>query len=389
MNNNNKGFTLIELIIVSLILIIVIIISARAFEIIISKSAQLTRSAQSNIQGIVGLELMRADLESAGFGLPWTFAGSVKYTECLASGNVAGIDPKGDFNDGKGSSTDGDVPRAVLSKTSAAGTDYLVVKSAAVGDDQASRRWSFVNYSSPSAGVIRSYKVNSGLFDGDRAVTLKMSFSADAGSGGSRQLLVSPSGPYYYAVNGSLSPADFSPGDASEFYVAYGISTGVTPTMPFNRADYYVYRPAVMPQRCAKGTGNLYKAAVRHKDGMFNEVPILDCVLDMQVSYVLDPNNDGKLVYTKSLMIPAMSSLDIRNQLRSINVTILTHEGGFDRNYAYPANSISVAPNGLPSLGRTWTSTEFAGADAVLGKTWKNYRWKVYEIAVQPKNLNQ
>lgn len=389
MNQNNKGFTLVELIIVSLILIIVIILSARAFEVIISKSAQLTRSAQSNIQGIVGLELMRADLEAAGFGLPWAFAGSVNYTECLASGKVAGVDPKGDFNDGKGSSTDGDVPRAVLSKAAASGADYLVVKSAAVGDDQASRRWSFVNYSTPSAGSIRSYKVNSGLFDGDRVVTLKMSFGADAGSGGGRQLLVSTAGPYYYAVNSGVSPADFSPGDATEFYVAYGISTGVTPTMPFNRADYFVFRPAVMPQRCAKGTGNLYKAAVRHIDGMFNEIPILDCVLDLQVSYVLDPNNDGKLVYTKSLLTPAMTSQDIRNQLKSINVTVLAHEGGFDRNYVYPGSSISVAPNGMPSLGRTWTSTEFTSADAELGKTWKNYRWKVYEIAVQPKNLNQ
>lgn len=385
---NNKGFTLIELIIVSLILIVVIILSANAFDTIVSKSAQLTKSAQSNIQGVVGLELMRADLEAAGFGLPWAYAGSVKYTECLSSGRVAGVDPKADFNDGKGSTTDGDIPRAVLSKTATSGIDYLVVKSAAVGDDLASRRWSFVNYSTPTAGSIRSYSVNSGVFDGDRVVTLKMSFGAGAGSS-SRQLLVSAAGPYYYAVNGGISPADFSPGDATEFYVAYGISTGVAPTMPFNRADYYIFRPTVMSQRCANGTGNLYKATIKHKDGMFNEIPLLDCVLDMQVSFVLDPNNDGKLVYTKSLTTPAMTALDIRNQLKSIRVSILAHESGFDRNYTYPGNSITVAPSGMPSLGRTWTGTDFTNADANLGKTWKNYRWKVYEIAVQPKNLIQ
>jgi hypothetical protein len=136
-----------------------------------------------------------------------------------------------------------------------------------------------------------------------------------------------------------------------------------------------------MSSRCSTGTGNLYKAAINHIGGGYTLYPLLDCVLDMQVSYVRDINNDGTLIYTDSLA--ALSAQEIREQIKTIQVSILAQEGGFDRNFTYPQSTIAV---GFPGVGKTWDATAMTTA---VGANWKNYRWKVYEIMVQPKNLNR
>lgn len=387
--NNSKGFTLIELIIVCLILVLVILITSSAFEHIISKSGQLSKASKSNIDGIVGLELMRADLESTGFGLPWSFDGTINYTECKDDSNrVPGIKSKTDFNDAPSNP-----PRAVISMMATSGCDYLVVKSAAVGDERASRRWSYVGYSSTGEGILRSYQDSENLDDKDHIITLSMGFGADAANSGTARQLIPPIAvsDYYHTINSVKS--DPPPGDASEYYVAYGISTKNKPAMPFNRVDYYVYRDAnSISQSCATGpgVGNLYRASITHPDGGYIEMPLLNCVLDMQVYYMLDRNNDGDLKPAKTLTNPDSSNMtaqQIREQVKSIQVNILAQEGGMDRNYSYPGNTISFGLyNQSGSLLKTWDDTMLQRA---AGTNWRNYRWKVYTITVQPKNLNK
>lgn len=396
--NNSKGFSLIEMVIVCLILVLVILITSSAFELIISRSAQLTKASKSNIEGIVGLELMRADLESAGFGLPWSFTNPISYSECLETKKRTNAIPTV-FNDAPSNP-----PRAVLSMHAASkyGSDYLVVKSAAVGDDHASRKWSYIGYS-PAGGILNSYKGSENLGDGDYVVTLSLGFGADAANDGTARQLVFPSGAtksedYFYQINDPTS--DPSPGDTSEFYVAYGISSKNKPVMPFNRVDYYVYRPDTttdpnaMSKSCATGlgVGNLYRSSISHNGGTYNEIPLLNCVLDMQVYYLIDPDNDGKLQRVVRIPSEVQPNLDtdptlkakkIREQVKSIQVYILAQEGGMDRNFTYPDNKISY---GLADDPKTWDDSTLQLA---AGTNWRNYRWKVYTIVVQPKNLNK
>ncbi len=59
----------------------------------------------------------------------------------------------------------------------------------------------------------------------------------------------------------SLVPAE----DSLASYIIYGLtpSTVITPRRPFNRADYYIRRPATnMPSRCSPDSGILYKAVL-------------------------------------------------------------------------------------------------------------------------------
>jgi Tfp pilus assembly protein PilW len=96
----NNGYTLVELLIVMVLFITVILISTSAFNKVLSTSVQQVKSSESNIQGVVGLEIMRSDLERAGYGLPWCQSFIADWAESNVTANFLanGIDPAS-FND--------------------------------------------------------------------------------------------------------------------------------------------------------------------------------------------------------------------------------------------------------------------------------------------------
>lgn len=396
---NNRGFTLVEMVMVMAIFVIVIMVTNGAFESIVGKASQQTRAAQSNIEGVIGLEILRADLDAAGFGLPWSFSRSIaagKYVESNVDSthyavNGTGIDPSTDFNDAPSG-----IPRALMTKASTQGPDYLVIKSTAVGMGGSAKHWSYVNYSSTS-GIIKSWATSAdNLANGDHVISLNTTFTT-AGEA-QRQLVVKSDGTSYsFRMSGGTAPTDFSPPDPSQSFILYGIvkdaSSDDKLRMPFNRADYFVYRPTTTDKiaaRCAPGTGNLYKAPILHEagdstGGYSKLYPLLDCVLDMQVVFVRDEFNNGVLSYIDSLAgLP--TAKEIREQVKMVKVYILAQEGQKDKSFTYPAASIVTGPLDMPSLGKTWSSDDM---EAKVGSDWKNYRWRVYEVAVQPRNLNR
>jgi hypothetical protein len=93
----------------------------------------------------------------------------------------------------------------------------------------------------------------------------------------------------------------------------------------------------------------------------------------MQIVFRLDTNADGT-IDTDSDDISALTAAQIRNQVKEIQVYILSHEGQMDAAYTYPNPTILVGPTA--ALGRTFN----------LG-TNRNYRWKVYTLVVRPNNL--
>src|SRR4030066_284586 len=136
MIRREAGFTLIELLITMVIFILVIAAGSQVFTGLLTQFKQQSKMAETNIEGIVGLEMLRQDLEHAGYGLPWY--GLVAYSE-------SATDPYG-FND----STTTAAPRAVLSENSATfigpnstfdGSDYLVIKAVNVGRNDACNKW--------------------------------------------------------------------------------------------------------------------------------------------------------------------------------------------------------------------------------------------------------
>ena len=421
---NDKGFSLLEMIFVMAIFTVIIMVTTKTFDKILSETSQLKKTSETNIEGIVGLEVLRKDLASAGYGIPWSL-GTISYGEALSDLTpgfaVDGIVPNS-LNDAPSG-----VPRAIASGSSTAttkmidgsataeltnpGTDYLSIKAVNVSLVDCARKWSYVNYSG-APGTNLSYIKQSSSADerfaaNDSIITLVDSLA----TGKVRSLAQVGATDFSYKYSGSSPPQTvYKPGSnivrssdgvsiTQDMYTVYGVnnlSGSDTIRMPFNRVDYFVKRPITdMPSYCNKGTGVLYKAVVNNTTEASNggkyltQMPLLDCVGDLQVVYELDTSGtDKKGVVAYADSLSGMSAQAIREQLRTIRVYLLVQEGKKDRNFSYPYTDASkVIVVGDPNLGNLGRILSKTSMDTYFGADWINYRWKVFTIAVSPKNL--
>jgi len=415
---NDKGYTLAELIVVMGIFVIVMIITAKAFDRIISSGGQQAKSSASQIEGLVGVEMLRADLSHAGYGLPWSFqpGSTPNYAENASLAVSNGISASA-VSDNPATATPPKAPRAIVAAATTSGTnpgsDYLVIKSALLAlskDNPTVGRWGSLVIPPPIASPGDTSYINtigdssSDLRKGiDYVITIKSSFSSTGAQ--SRELMMKTDEPakFSYQVQAGtfVVPAGFWPTDPTPTYIVYGISSTV-PTMPYNRADYYVYRPPAndpnfkIPASCNSGTGILFKAVADQQGGFTSPYPLLNCVGDMKVVFSMDWNGDGSISYYSATnpTVQALSAADLRSKVKDAAVYILAHEGKMDRSYSFPSidstNAIFVGPyyssTALTSVGRMWTNNDMSSQ---FGPNWRNYRWKVYAVPSTPKNLGQ
>jgi prepilin-type N-terminal cleavage/methylation domain-containing protein len=389
MMKRQAGFTLVELLITMVVFLLVIAAASNIFTHLLTQFKQQSKIAETNIEGIVGLEILKQDIEHAGYGLPWNVM--------VTDGSIADSDGDGNLWEDLPTYSEGatnpyglndapsDAPRAIISANNATysspndifdGSDYLIIKGVNNARNDACQRWTTQN----SSDAKRTWGSASDDPVGTDRVFVMSPGSTDLNS---RSLVVS--GGSYVTTFGSTG--SFAPSNVTDTHIIYGINdTGASfPIRPFNRSDYYIERPATnMPQRCAPNTGVLYKAALNQNlAGTLNFLPLLDCVADMQVIFGLDNDNDGDFepgVSTDNYSddISALTAQQIRTQLKQVRVYILAHEGQRDPNYTYPSTTIDLG--GDVGLGRT-----FNLATAI--PNFQNYRWKLYTLAIKPKNL--
>ncbi len=386
------GFTLVEMLVVMGVFIFVIMIAGDSFIKIMKFSNLLSRRAESNIEGVIGLEMFRHDLNQAGFGLPWSFSGSNKpqYSE-------AGASPANIYND-----TPSGIPRAFvagnnLTVNNVNDSDYLVLKGTSLATTATSQRWTYVNYS--SAGSLKPRVWSSGnLADGDRVIVLRRQFTE---SGSMNQLIYDNTKPNEffttYSKDGfTTSQQAFAPSIPQETFFLYGVTRDQDPKRPFNRSDYFVSRPPGIPQYCAPKTGVLYKTTLNHNDtGDLFYLPIMDCVANMQVVFGWDINEDGAIDTLSdadgtTVSGSGVSSTDIRNtmndaghirnRLKLVKVYLMVQDGRRDPTFTNN-NTITVGDSAEKSLTKEYDVA------ALTSKEWLHYRWKIYRIVVNPKNL--
>lgn len=379
MIKKNSGFTLIELLITMTIFIIAIAAIARLFITTVSQFKQQSKITETYIEGMLSLQVFRQDIHHAGFGLPWNL-NSIAYTEAVNSGSTPLHDDTF-LNDAPAN-----VPRGFVSLNNAGlnGSDVLSIKGTNVGmSDAAQRSTRFVmgdNINNPDIRGLSGDDFN----NNDRVVIISPG-STDSNS----RTLISFSTTY------STSPL---PTDETTHYLIYGVDPDTNLRMPFNRADYYVRTPGTIPAQCAGGTGILYKATVNNSTvaggGDLIEYPILDCVADMQIIYVLDMNDDGvigtysnadgtAITTNEGSAIPNVlatlnSASDLRNRLKVVRTFILAQEGQRDTRYTFPDATVTV---GDAALGQVF---DFAGRGIA---NWQNFRWRVYLLDEKPNNL--
>jgi prepilin-type N-terminal cleavage/methylation domain-containing protein len=358
MKKRDTGFSLIELLIVMTILGLVLAGSSSMVVSLLRVYKQQSKITETNIEGIIGLEMLRRDIQSAGYGLPWVIPSGTSYQEATNASATP-------YND-----STANAPRALLSGLDAGGRSYLVVKAINLARNDACTKWSALL----SSGVTTTWDPSTDdLNTTDRVIVISPG-STDANS---RTL----SGPSGFPIGQLQMSGASAYSNSNETRIVYGVAPadGANPLrMPFNRADYYVDFSDI-PGRCAPGTGVLTKAIVNQSDGAFEAVklPLLDCVADFQVVTYLDTNNDGAW-NLKSYGLSLADAGTIRAQLKEIHAYILTHEGQRETSYTH------------------WSSTMLVGESAALGRNfdlaanianWQNYRWKIYTLVVRPQNL--
>lgn len=439
---NNKGFTLIEMLITMVLVIVVIMITGAAFESILKSSGRLVASEESNIEGVIGLEMFRYDLQQAGYGIPDTFTPPIPtYIEAaFAPADKCNDAPSGvprpfaSWDSLTGATdTNAEVSTSETASDDASfsvldGTDYLAVKATTVGRSKAAKKWTYQNYSG-APGEAFSAKIpnvwpnsEDNFKSGDRVIVLKRGFLDDGSI--TNTLIFNNNGtgnPDIYwsdTVTSSLSD-NFRPGLTDATHYLYGVDDGEL-GMPFNRADFFVARPATassIPTACAANTGILYKATVNHADGKLNYKPLLDCVANMQVVFGWDVNSDGIITESsaygatvsvsgtasgadiKAIMLDATK---IRKTLKYIKVYIMAQNGRKDVNFQNTDiimnNTFSVVVGDANTSASNTTTSLYNSASNVsitkgytaadlTAKGWLNYRWKIYRIVVKPKNF--
>jgi len=379
MNRRNAGFTLVEMLMVIVIFGFVLAGASQMFVSMLTSQRQQSKLAESNIEGIIGLELLRKDLGKAGYGLPWN--GLTAYNEAAGDPytlNETTTPPKGIVS-----------ANNVTGGTALPGTDYLVIRATNIAINAACSKWTFL--ASGATGSTTLWTPGSENLDSnDRVIVL----SPGTLTSSTARNLVTSGGLFNTLFSGVSAFADPAGPPNGETRVVYGVDQNMTLRMPFNRADYYVKRPSVgMPQRCASGIGNLYKSVVVNKSGAggggMTDMPLLDCVADMQVIFRLDRNVDGTIDSNTDVLNDlagvALNAEQIRDQVKEVRVYILAQEGQRDAAFTYPTSLICVGCDSTVGLGGSLGRSFDLSAHDITN--WQNYRWKIYTLVVKLDNL--
>jgi len=364
-----EGFTLVELMIAMVMFVFVIAATSQIFTGLLTQFKQQSKIAETNIEGIVGLDMMRRDLEHVGYGLPWVIPAGVSYSEVPAG------DAGAAYNECTG--TCNAVPRSVMagSGTGFNGSDELVIRGTNIARSAAAQTWTTLR-----TGDTKTNGLSGESFANDDRVIV---VSPGSTSVETRQLVVN--GTDWDTTYNATSA--FAPGDETRTFVIYGIALGGNGgvlRMPFNRTDYYI-STANVPSRCASNTGVLMKSVLSQADGTRTDfLPMLDCVADMQVVFRLDSTvpPDGTAESADDLAVAGLTAQQVREQLMDIRVYILAHEGQRDPNFTYGTNPVYVG-NAAIGGGRNFDFTTVPSPIA----DWQNYRWKLYTIVIRPINL--
>jgi len=426
MDHDKKGFTLVEVIITMAVFLVILMIASQTFNTIVTESIKLSKSEESNIEGVVGLEVMRHDLEQMGFGLPWgRLPGSTAtFTEADTSNWTADTTHYAKMNESGDTLS---VPRAFVGFDSFSDTaanllgDFVGVKGSTLGRSKTSQLWTYIpygNYSTASARESRPVAwPSNNLAAGDKVIAIRSNFNNPDDD----HLLVENSGAFSfsYSPTTSTNQNNFLPTDSLQTHMIYGIGSSTsTLRMPFNRADFFVKIPdsltaggSVLPSFCSPGTGVLYKATVNQDNGKYTYIPLLDCVANMQVvlgwsfnsgseklqdtihAYSSMPDKSFSIppsvLAAPGITLPATANDDIlgwlqdpsgiREHLKLVKIYLLVQEGKKDSRFTYPASSIVV---GDQASGELTLTQRYIFTNEQL-----KFRWKLYKIIVRPKNL--
>ncbi|MEW6585967.1 MAG: type II secretion system protein, partial [Nitrospirota bacterium] len=171
MTIREAGFTLIELLITMVVFVLTILAATAIFVPLLAQFKQQSKIAESALEETAGLEMLRRDIEHAGYGIPWSIQGGVAYSEALSS-------PADNYNE---TTVDGttDPPRAIQSGNNVfyprivKGSDYLVIRATSVATNDAASKWTEVKRTPNGGTFVKKWNATAAdLKQNDRVIVL-------------------------------------------------------------------------------------------------------------------------------------------------------------------------------------------------------------------------
>ncbi len=419
--NRQRGMTMVELLVSLAVVMVILCAVTTAYLKLLRTYRTQGRLAESYMANLTGMEMLRYDIESAGFGLPASL-GAVTYSE--ANDNTVAYYNPADVNDSPSTP-----PRALVllnpkpgtnvpaaTKSSAHNSDVLVIKSSAANITTASKRWSMV-INPTGTPIVKLWGVTAldPVMDftsatGDRFIALNNTGTLQVNAANNPQWCYTfnastPSTGYYSNASAIGSPT------TQQVYYIYGLDNiAGAHIMPFNRVDYYLDKiTADFPSSCAASTYTLYRSTINQATGALVKTPLVDCVRDFEVAFGLDTSAGAQPIVWQQT---SPTAAQVQQQLREVRVFVLYQEG-LGNTSTSPGNSSSnFTFSGVLYLGdqdiansldkgdypantfQQWSSAPLTGtlSTGALSSFTPNgadlqYRWKVLEMAVKPMNL--
>ena len=143
----------------------------------------------------------------------------------------------------------------------------------------------------------------------------------------------------------------------------------------------YKLSSSSVPNYCAPGSKKLLR-----KIGDGNGTPIINCVADFKATFALDTDGDRKPDKLDS-SLPSTNA-EIRNQLKQINLYLLVQEGQKDTGFTYNQATTCSSDSGNCVI---FTDKDPNGNDypveLKLPSDFQHYRWRVIKISAKPMDL--
>jgi len=320
---SNKGFTLIEVLVTMIIVSVVISVSYYTFNQLLKNIRTEGHTVEATMDKIVGLELIRLDIEHAGYG--------------ISNDETCPVVRWRNSDDTCDSVTDGDnlILRSTLNNTNLKTFGWLVI------DCESGDNW--------SDHIVLDQRKDSSVND---------------------LVLLDYRHQYAFTANGTSTSCP----NSGNFIGFPFDDTGANACLGGQTCTRVVYTLSQSQplESCQGDTRNLLR-----KVGNGNGVPVLNCVADWDVRFWLDTDGDGSAdTVTSGASLPADAST-VRNQLKAISIFALVQEGYYDPKYQFDGNVTVDDGN-----GGDVTLTFPAGCTSC-----RNYHWKVIKLTTRCMDL--